>query len=82
MAAVMGAAEPRGVGVLVDPKIPHLDLYRGVSLVTPNQIEAETATHTRIRSDDDARAAARRLRDRLRCTSVVITRGEQGMWVR
>jgi len=81
MAAVLGAATPRGIAVLVDPKIPHLDLYRGVTLVTPNQVEAETATHARIRTDDEACAAARQLRDRLRCTSVVITRGEQGMWV-
>lgn len=81
MAAVLAAATPRGVAVLVDPKIPHLDLYRGVTLVTPNQVEAETATHARIRTDDEARDAARRLRDRLHCTSVVITRGEHGMWV-
>ena len=81
MAAVLHAATPRGIAVLVDPKIPHLDLYRGVTLVTPNQVEAETATHARIRTDDEARDAARRLRERLACASVVITRGEQGMWV-
>lgn len=81
MTASLAAASARGVGVLVDPKIPHLDLYKGVTLVTPNQVEAETATHARIRTDDHARDAARRLRDRLQCASVVITRGEQGMWV-
>ena len=81
MAAIIEAAATRGVAVLVDPKIPHLDLYRGVTLVTPNQVEAETATHARIRTDDEARTAARRLRERLQCESVVITRGEQGMWV-
>ena len=81
MAAVLHAATPRGIAVLVDPKIPHLDLYRGVTLVTPNQVEAETATHARIRTDDEARGAARRLRERLACASVVITRGEHGMWV-
>ncbi len=81
MAAVTASAGTRDVPVLVDPKIPHLDLYRGVALVTPNQLEAETATHARVRTDDEARAAARRLRDRLQCASVVITRGEHGMWV-
>ena len=49
--------------------------------MTPNQVEAETATHARIRTDDEARGAARRLRERLACASVVITRGEHGMWV-
>ena len=54
----------------------------GVTVVTPNQVEAETATHARIRTDAEARDAARRLRERLpAATSVVITRGEQGMWV-
>lgn len=81
MSAVRTAAAARDAHVLVDPKIPHLELYRGVTLVTPNQVEAETATHTRIRSDAEARDAARLLRDRLACASVVITRGEQGMWV-
>lgn len=81
MAAVVETATRRDIAVLVDPKIPHLDLYRGVTLVTPNQVEAETATHSRIRTDDEAREAARRLRDRLHCASVVVTRGEQGMWV-
>ena len=81
MQAAGDAAKRRGISLLVDPKIPHLDLYRGVTLVTPNQVEAETATHARIRTEGEARDAARRLRDRLHCASVVITRGEQGMWV-
>ncbi len=75
------AAARRGVPLLVDPKIAHLDRYQGVSLVTPNQTEAEAATHIRIRSDADARRAARLFRQQLGCTSVVITRGEHGMCV-
>lgn len=75
------AAARRAIPLLVDPKIAHLDRYHGVTLVTPNQSEAETATHLRIRSDADAQAAARLFRQRLGCTSVVITRGEHGMWV-
>ena len=69
------------VPLLVDPKIAHLDRYRGVTVVTPNESEAATAAHRRIRSDADASAAARHIRERLSCTSVVITRGEHGMWV-
>jgi bifunctional ADP-heptose synthase (sugar kinase/adenylyltransferase) len=29
------------VPLLVDPKVPHLDFYRGATLVTPNHHEAE-----------------------------------------
>lgn len=71
----------RGTPLLVDPKIPHLDCYAGATLVTPNHIEAETATHRRIRSDEDARAAALDFRARARCDAALITRGEHGMWL-
>jgi len=77
-AAVARAAE-RAIPVLVDPKIPHIDYYAGATLVTPNNFEAEMATHVRIRTDDDARRAGRVFIDRAKCRGVLITRGEQGM---
>ena len=61
--------------------MPHIDYYAGATLVTPNHHEAEAVTHMRIRSADEARAAARRFRERARCDSVLITRGEHGMWL-
>ncbi len=67
--------------LLVDPKIPHLDFYAGATLVTPNHLEAETATHRRIKTDDDARAAALAFRERAECHAALITRGEHGMWL-
>ena len=67
--------------LVVDPKIPHLSCYAGATLVTPNHHEAETATHRRIRTDDDARTAAREFRERARCEAALLTRGEQGMWL-
>jgi D-beta-D-heptose 7-phosphate kinase/D-beta-D-heptose 1-phosphate adenosyltransferase len=70
-----------GVRVLVDPKIPHLRYYAGASIITPNHHEAEAATHRRIRTDDEAREAARAFRELAECESVVITRGEQGLWL-
>ena len=67
--------------MLVDPKVPHIDYYRGATLITPNHHEAEAVAHMRIRSDDEAREAARRFRERAGCESVLITRGEHGMWL-
>ena len=78
--AVLAAAGP-GVPVLIDPKVPHIEYYAGGTLITPNHHEAETATHSRIRTHDEARAAARRFRERTGCDSVLITRGDQGMWL-
>jgi D-beta-D-heptose 7-phosphate kinase/D-beta-D-heptose 1-phosphate adenosyltransferase len=81
VAATVEVAKQRGIPVLVDPKIPHLDYYAGTTLITPNHHEAETATHSRIRSTTDARLAAHAFRDRARCESVLMTRGDQGMWL-
>jgi D-glycero-beta-D-manno-heptose-7-phosphate kinase len=72
-------AKRRGIPVLVDPKVAHIGYYEGATLVTPNHHEAEAVTHMRIRSSDDARTAAQRFRDRVRCENVLITRGEHGM---
>ena len=69
------------VPLVVDPKIPHLAYYAGATLITPNHHEAETATHRRLRTDDDARDVARDFRARAKCEAVLITRGEQGMWL-
>ena len=81
MHAAVVAAGRRGIAVLVDPKIPHIDRYHGATLITPNHHEAETATAMRIRTSDDARDAARRFRAIAGCQSVMITRGEHGLWL-
>jgi len=78
--AVAAAAE-RHIPVLVDPKIPHVDYYGGTTVVTPNHHEAEIAANMRVRSEDDARGAARLFRDRAQCRNVLMTRGDQGMWL-
>jgi rfaE bifunctional protein kinase chain/domain len=75
------SARTRGIPSLVDPKVPHIDYYRGASLITPNHHEAEAITLMRIRNAEDAQVAAQRFRERARCDSVLITRGEHGMWL-
>ena len=80
-AAAAKAAAEHDVPLLVDPKVPHIEYYAGATVITPNHHEAEMVTHMRIRTDADAREAARRFRDRARCASVLITRGEHGMWL-
>ncbi len=79
-AAITGANE-RGIPILVDPKIPHIDYYAGATVVTPNHHEAEIAANMRVRTDDEARGAARVFRERSACGAVLMTRGDQGMWL-
>ena len=81
MRAAVEAGHTRKIPVLVDPKIPHIDYYKGAAVITPNHYEAEIAANMRVRSDDDARAAARVLRERAACDAVLMTRGDQGMWL-
>ena len=78
-AGAIAAAKRRRIPVLVDPKVPHIAYYSGATVITPNHHEAEAVTHMRIRSSDEAIAAARSFRERAQCDSVLVTRGEHGM---
>jgi len=81
IAQLVVAMKKSGAPFLIDPKIPHLTCYAGATIVTPNHGEAETATHRRIRNDEEAREAALDFRARAGCEGVLITRGEHGMWL-
>jgi len=76
---VLTAAEAAGVPVLIDPKIRNFDSYRPATLVTPNHHEALKVTNTEDDTDEGMARAARLIRERLGCRSVLITRGERGM---
>ncbi len=80
-AAAVEASRKRGIPLLVDPKVAHIEYYAGATVITPNHLEAEAVSYMRIRSSADAREAARRFRDRAKCDAVLITRGEHGMWL-
>ena len=45
MAHIVAFAQGAGLPVIVDPKVPHIDYYAGAALVTPNHIEAESASN-------------------------------------
>lgn len=66
--------------VIVDPKGRDYSKYRGATLITPNQQEAEQACGLPL-SDDTVDTAGRKLLGDLELGGVVITRGEKGMRV-
>jgi D-beta-D-heptose 7-phosphate kinase/D-beta-D-heptose 1-phosphate adenosyltransferase len=80
-AAAIAAGRRHRIPVAVDPKVPHSDYYAGASLITPNHHEAEAIAHMRVRHDDQAARCARRVGEITGCENVLITRGEQGMWL-
>src|SRR5262249_2500320 len=65
--------------ICLDPKIRNFAHYRGVDVITPNQIEAERASGVEITDEASLVLAARRIRDLIHCKNVLITRGEHGM---
>jgi D-beta-D-heptose 7-phosphate kinase/D-beta-D-heptose 1-phosphate adenosyltransferase len=77
--AVIAAAEEAGKPVIVDPKGKDYSVYRGATVVTPNQHELADATRTTLQSDDDVAAAAARLADMVAARAVLVTRSEAGM---
>jgi len=80
IAAAIDAAAATQTPVLIDPKVPDAARYQGATVITPNHHEAELMTGLRIKTSDDARHAARVLAEHSGA-SVLITWGEQGMWL-
>lgn len=65
--------------ISVDPKIGHFDFYRGVSLVTPNVIEASSGSGIEIKDSRTLINAGKVLMKRVGSRAVLITKGEHGM---
>jgi D-beta-D-heptose 7-phosphate kinase/D-beta-D-heptose 1-phosphate adenosyltransferase len=76
---VLDLAAAGGIFVAVDPKESHFDLYRGVSLITPNQREAGQAFGKPITDDASLEEVGRGMLGRLGLEALLITRGERGM---
>ena len=77
--AVLAMTARQGRIVAVDPKVQHLPLFKGVTVVAPNHHEAAAAAHLQVRNEADLLRVGRVLLRRLQAQAVLITRGEQGM---
>jgi D-beta-D-heptose 7-phosphate kinase/D-beta-D-heptose 1-phosphate adenosyltransferase len=80
MAELTRLAAQRRLPIVVDPKVEHFSYYKGVTVVTPNHLEAARAAGLQQAEDDRAVAeAGEMIRQRLGCRCVLVTRGEKGM---
>lgn len=77
--AALGLAQRRNIPVCVDPKESHIDAYRGVSILTPNQHEAGWVQGRRIVDEASLLDVGWGLQRRLDAAAVLITRGPEGM---
>lgn len=79
MAELTRLAASRRIPIIVDPKVEHFSYYKGVTVITPNHLEAAQAAGVHGDSDEAVDQAGDILRQRLGCECVLITRGEKGM---
>src|SRR5262249_56834281 len=74
-----GPGASRGIPVCVDPKESHIDSYRGVTILTPNQHEAGYVQGRRIVDEASLLEVGWGLQRRVDAEAVLVTRGAQGM---
>jgi len=79
--AVIPTAQSQRKIITVDPKEEHFDLYQGVTALTPNRMEAGQAVGRELKTDAQIQQAAREILQRLRGQAVLVTLGEEGMWL-
>ena len=67
------------IPVIVDPKNKDFNIYKGASLVTPNQIEAGNIAQRECSTDKQAETCCRIIMNKYKIKSVMITRSEKGL---
>jgi len=72
-------AKEQNINVVIDPKPPAKNGYRGATVVTPNRKEAEIMSGERIDTLRDAERVALKLRKELELDALVLTLGGDGM---
>jgi D-beta-D-heptose 7-phosphate kinase/D-beta-D-heptose 1-phosphate adenosyltransferase len=77
--SAISRANEEGKQTIVDPKGADYAKYRGCLLITPNQREAGEAVGLAIDTEDQLAKAGERLLQRLPGSSVLVTRGPDGM---
>jgi len=77
--AALAAAFQRGIHISVDPKESHIDDYREVSILTPNQHEAGAVMGRRVVDEASLMEVGWGLLQRVGSKAVLITRGSGGM---
>jgi len=79
--ALIDAAREQGIPVLVDPKPPGYERYRGATAITPNRMEAVAHVGYPIKNLDAARRAARQMREDLEVDAVLLKLDKDGIYL-
>ncbi len=79
MARLGTLARQNDIPIIVDPKVEHFPYYTGVTIVTPNHLEAGQAAGRAARDNKSIHEIGHQLRKQLGCEAVLVTRGERGI---
>ena len=79
LAVVLPEAHKARVPVYLDPKVHHADFYRPITLIKPNQHEAERLLGLTIGDEQQLENAGRMLLEKFNCPYALISRGAAGM---
>jgi len=71
----------REVPITVDPKENHFDLYKGVSVITPNHKEAENMLKRKFKNNQEIIEGGREIVKKLKLKGLLLTRGKEGMYL-
>jgi len=63
----------------VDPAIRNMAFYKDVTLITPNNYEAQQMSGIQIEDDQSLRQAGAYLLEEFSCKMVLVTQGDKGM---
>jgi D-beta-D-heptose 7-phosphate kinase / D-beta-D-heptose 1-phosphate adenosyltransferase len=76
---LMHRAQNAQKSVIVDPKSSDFSLYKGATVLTPNEKEFERSVPIKINSKEDLERAAEYLLTLTRAEALLVTRGKDGM---
>lgn len=81
VAAAIAAADNNGKISASNPKPRTVHIFEGIGVMTLNQSEASRASNIDIASVEDVEKAGRKILGSVKCRSLIITRGGQGLSV-
>jgi D-beta-D-heptose 7-phosphate kinase/D-beta-D-heptose 1-phosphate adenosyltransferase len=79
MEGIRSLGQDSKIIVAVDPAVRNFELYKDVTLITPNNYEAQQMSGIQIEDDQSLRRAGAHLLKELGCQMVLITQGDKGM---
>ena len=79
LAPLLALLEAHGKPVIADPKRPDFGAYRGVTVLTPNELEVRDATKIDAQQDTEADRAGQAALDATCGAAVLVTRSSKGL---